>query len=289
MLDLRGGARPDLPVHHPRPVARVGDRRPRRGHVPRARSWRSGRRTRSSRRRATRTRRRWSPCRRRPSRRRPASARSGRSSSARRRTPRRSRRAAASGRAARWRSTKCVEEPPLIQVGDGHAAACWLAETTRRTQLAGGDRRCEVAGARPTAQGSQDPPRSGPRARRASGSRGRGCDGQAARIGLPAPVVGRLDADRSVAAGVAPAEPAEVEPRRLVGGAASLEPAAAGGAGDGRDLAVAHGRGRAGALRSCRATWPSPSGRPACPGRGRECALLATPSRARGCRQVAIG
>jgi oligopeptide/dipeptide ABC transporter ATP-binding protein len=23
---------------------------------------------------------------------------------------------------------KCVEEPPLIDVGDGHAAACWLAE-----------------------------------------------------------------------------------------------------------------------------------------------------------------
>ena len=35
MLDLRRGARPDLPVHHPRPVARVGDRRPHRGHVPR--------------------------------------------------------------------------------------------------------------------------------------------------------------------------------------------------------------------------------------------------------------
>ena len=25
---------------------------------------------------------------------------------------------------------KCVEEPPLIQIGEGHAAACWLAETT---------------------------------------------------------------------------------------------------------------------------------------------------------------
>ena len=32
---------------------------------------------------------------------------------------------------------KCVEEPPLIQVGDGHAAACWLAETTLPEQLAG--------------------------------------------------------------------------------------------------------------------------------------------------------
>ena len=32
---------------------------------------------------------------------------------------------------------KCVEEPPLIQLGDGHAAACWLAETTLPEQLAG--------------------------------------------------------------------------------------------------------------------------------------------------------
>jgi oligopeptide/dipeptide ABC transporter ATP-binding protein len=32
---------------------------------------------------------------------------------------------------------KCIEEPPLIQVGDGHAAACWLAETTLPEQLAG--------------------------------------------------------------------------------------------------------------------------------------------------------
>ena len=32
---------------------------------------------------------------------------------------------------------KCVEEPPLIQIGDGHAAACWLAETTLPEQLAG--------------------------------------------------------------------------------------------------------------------------------------------------------
>jgi len=32
---------------------------------------------------------------------------------------------------------KCVEEPPLIQIGEGHAAACWLAETTLPEQLAG--------------------------------------------------------------------------------------------------------------------------------------------------------
>jgi oligopeptide/dipeptide ABC transporter ATP-binding protein len=32
---------------------------------------------------------------------------------------------------------KCVDEPPLIQIGDGHEAACWLAETTLPEQLAG--------------------------------------------------------------------------------------------------------------------------------------------------------
>jgi oligopeptide/dipeptide ABC transporter ATP-binding protein len=34
---------------------------------------------------------------------------------------------------------KCVEEPPLIQVGEGHAAACWLAQTEAPTALASGD------------------------------------------------------------------------------------------------------------------------------------------------------
>jgi oligopeptide/dipeptide ABC transporter ATP-binding protein len=34
---------------------------------------------------------------------------------------------------------KCVEEPPLIQVGEGHAAACWLAQTVAPTALASGD------------------------------------------------------------------------------------------------------------------------------------------------------
>jgi oligopeptide/dipeptide ABC transporter ATP-binding protein len=33
---------------------------------------------------------------------------------------------------------KCVEEPPLIEVGEGHAAACWLAETKAPEALAGG-------------------------------------------------------------------------------------------------------------------------------------------------------
>jgi oligopeptide/dipeptide ABC transporter ATP-binding protein len=32
---------------------------------------------------------------------------------------------------------KCVEEPPLVQIGEGHEAACWLAETTLPEQLAG--------------------------------------------------------------------------------------------------------------------------------------------------------
>jgi oligopeptide/dipeptide ABC transporter ATP-binding protein len=32
---------------------------------------------------------------------------------------------------------KCVDEPPLIEIGDGHAAACWLADTTLPEQLAG--------------------------------------------------------------------------------------------------------------------------------------------------------
>jgi hypothetical protein len=32
---------------------------------------------------------------------------------------------------------KCVEGPPLIEAGDGHAAACWLAQTKAPTALAG--------------------------------------------------------------------------------------------------------------------------------------------------------
>jgi oligopeptide/dipeptide ABC transporter ATP-binding protein len=34
---------------------------------------------------------------------------------------------------------KCVEEPPLIQVGEGHAAACWLAQTEAPEALAVGE------------------------------------------------------------------------------------------------------------------------------------------------------
>jgi oligopeptide/dipeptide ABC transporter ATP-binding protein len=34
---------------------------------------------------------------------------------------------------------KCVEEPPLIQVGEGHAAACWLAQTQAPEALAAGE------------------------------------------------------------------------------------------------------------------------------------------------------
>jgi oligopeptide/dipeptide ABC transporter ATP-binding protein len=32
---------------------------------------------------------------------------------------------------------KCLEEPPLIELGDGHAAACWLAEKGSAAALAG--------------------------------------------------------------------------------------------------------------------------------------------------------
>ena len=34
---------------------------------------------------------------------------------------------------------KCVEEPPLIQIGEGHAAACWLARTEAPTALVVGE------------------------------------------------------------------------------------------------------------------------------------------------------
>ena len=57
----------------------------------------------------------------------------GRSSSARRRTRSTSRPAAGSTRAARSRSTgAATEEPPLIEVAEGHLAACWLAEAGPR-------------------------------------------------------------------------------------------------------------------------------------------------------------
>ena len=60
-------------------------------------------------------------------------ARSGRSWSARRPTPRTSRPAAGSTRAARSAFDRCrVEEPPLIDVGEGQRRACWLAEGGRR-------------------------------------------------------------------------------------------------------------------------------------------------------------
>ena len=41
--------------------------------------------------------------------------------------------AAGSTRAARSRSTgAAIEEPPLIEVAEGHLAACWLAEAGPR-------------------------------------------------------------------------------------------------------------------------------------------------------------
>ena len=130
MLDLRRGARPDLPVHHPRPVAGLGHRRPDRGHVPRQdhgdRPGRGG----HPRRRATRTRK----------------ALVSRLAVAR---PARRRDAAASRTILEGETpdaahvpTGCrfhprcpvafdrcrVEEPPLFDVGGGQSAACWLAE-----------------------------------------------------------------------------------------------------------------------------------------------------------------
>ena len=81
MLDLRARARPHLPVHHPRPVAGLGHRRPDRRDVPRQdhgdRAGREGHPVV----RTTRTPRPSSRCPRRPTRRRRRRARSGRSSS----------------------------------------------------------------------------------------------------------------------------------------------------------------------------------------------------------------
>jgi oligopeptide/dipeptide ABC transporter ATP-binding protein len=34
---------------------------------------------------------------------------------------------------------KCVEEPPLVTIGEGHEAACWLATTEAPTALAKGE------------------------------------------------------------------------------------------------------------------------------------------------------
>ena len=123
------GARADLPVHHPRPVAGLGHRRPDRGHVPRQDHGDRAGGARSSARRATRTRRRSCRCRRRPTRRPRASA------------PTRTILVGETPDAAHI-PTGCrfhprcplafdrcrVEEPPLFDVGDGQPAACWLAQ-----------------------------------------------------------------------------------------------------------------------------------------------------------------
>ena len=127
------GARADLPVHHPRPVARLGDRRPDRGDVPRQDHGDRAGRARSSAR---------------PHNPYTAGARLGR-----RRHPTRRRRATRAQRTilvgetpdAAHIPTGCrfhprcplafdrcpVEEPPLFDVGDGQPAACWLAEPGR--------------------------------------------------------------------------------------------------------------------------------------------------------------
>ena len=49
---------------------------------------------------------------------------------------------------------KCVEEPPLIQVGEGHAAACWLARTEAPTALASGDAEVAAEAAAPVIEGA---------------------------------------------------------------------------------------------------------------------------------------
>ena len=169
MLDLRQRARPDLPVHHPRPVARLGARRPDRGDVPRARSWRSGRRSRSSARRATRTRRR--SCRCRPSPDPPErgrARRSGRSSSARRPMPSHIPPGCRFHPRCPLAFDRCrVEEPPLFEVGGGHQAACWLAEGGRSLPVMPGSPRCRRpprSPSRPSPRGpAPTPPRRRPR------------------------------------------------------------------------------------------------------------------------------
>ena len=134
MLDLRRERGPDLPVHHPRPVDRVGARRPDRRDVPRqdhgdraggaghpgaAQPVHAGARLGAARRPDPPERGR--ACR-------------ARSSSARRRTPHTSRPGAGSTRGARSRSTgagsrsrRCSRSPT------GHQAACWLARPARAT------------------------------------------------------------------------------------------------------------------------------------------------------------
>ena len=127
MLDLRRDRGPHLPVHHPRPRDRLGARRPDRRDVPRQDHGDRAGGGRSSGRPATRTPRRWSRCPR--PRIRPSPARRARTILVGE-TPD----AAHVPPGCRFHPRcplafdRCrVEEPPLIEVGEGHQAACWLA------------------------------------------------------------------------------------------------------------------------------------------------------------------
>ena len=127
LLDLRR-ERGDVPVHHPRPVRWRGSSPTGSRSCTSARSWRSGRRRRSSTSPTTRTRRPSCRCRQRP----PADRRgAGEADDPRRRD-------AGCGHiptGCRFHPRcplafdRCsVEEPPLFDLGGGQAAACWLAE-----------------------------------------------------------------------------------------------------------------------------------------------------------------
>ena len=126
------GARPDLPVHHPRPVAGLGHRRPDRGHVPRQdhgdRPGRGGHPLAAQpvhARRSCRSRRR--PTRPTPGRARSRTILEGETPDAAH---------VPSGCRFHPRCPvafdRCrVEEPPLFDLGGGQSAACWLVEDDR--------------------------------------------------------------------------------------------------------------------------------------------------------------
>ena len=128
-------ARADLPVHHPRPVAGLGHRRPDRGHVPRQdHGDRAGRGGHPLAAQPVHAGARVGVAVARPARRR-ARARRGRSSRARRPD------AAHVPTGCRFHPRcpvafdRCrVEEPPLFDVGGGQSAACWLAEPGARVR-----------------------------------------------------------------------------------------------------------------------------------------------------------
>ena len=158
-------ARPDLPVHHPRPVTGVGDRGPDRGDVPRqdhgdrpgraghpraAQPVHAGPRLRVAVARAADARR---------------ACAGGRSSSARRRTRPTSRPAAGSIRAARTRSTAARSRSrPCSTSAPARQAACWLAEGGRSLPVAAADHVRLPGRRRPPCRPRRDPMAPPPRA-----------------------------------------------------------------------------------------------------------------------------